>query len=904
MRDWREEVRQRLRGARLGPAAEAEIVEELAQHVEDRFTELRAQGVSEEEAELTAYAELEEDGVLGPRVRAATPRAASPPVPVGAESLRGRIASVWDDVRFGARLLRRAPAFTAVAMLVIALGIGANTAIFSVINSVLLRPMPGVESPGELTAVYTSDYSGPRYGASSYPDFEAIRDAGVFASVAAHAPRPFSLVMGERSERVLGEAVSANYFSVLGVRPAAGRFFLAEEGGAPNTSSAVVISEALWREHFGGSRDAIGEALRLNGQVLTIVGIAPEAFRGSMRGIRVDAWIPLSAPEAILGYDLSSLGNRGLMLTGRLPAGTTVAAAQARLNVIASQRFAAYPDFWTDINNQARVLTVLDESAARVPRQMRSAILGLFGLLMTVVGIVLLIACTNVANLMLSRASSRRAEMGVRIAMGATRGRIVRHLLAESLLLAGLGGAAGVLLAYWLTSSINAISLPVPIPFALDVALDVRVVAFAAAITVATGLLFGLLPAIQASRAPAPMLRGSGYSGAPRMRLRNALVVVQVAASLVLLVGGGLFLRSLVAAQRVDVGFDPDNMALVGFDLETEGYSTEAAQRFYTDFEERVRALPGVTAVTMAEMVPLGMGWARRGIAVQGYTPAEGEDMEVPFNGVGPDYFDAMKIPMARGRGFTRADRDGAPPVVVVNESFARRFWPGEDPLGKGVSMNGTDGPFGEVVGVVRDGKYRSLTEEPVPYIYYPHLQRPTTSMTVQIRTGGDPSALVPALRREVRAAAPNLPMPSITTLRQHIGLATLPQRIAAIMLAALGALALAISVVGLYGVVAYAVTQRTREFGIRMALGALTTDVRTMVIKQGVTLALIGTAIGTVIAIFLARLIRGMLLVPPVDAVTFIAVPLLLTAAAALASYFPARRATRVSPVTALKGE
>ena len=904
MRDWREEVRQRLRGARLGPAAEADIVEELAQHLEDRFAELRGSGVGDAEAERIAYAELEEEGVLAPRVRATAPRSAPPPVPVGMESLRGRIASVWDDVRFGARLLRRAPVFTAVAMLVIALGIGANTAIFSVINSVLLRPMPGVESPGELAAIYTSDYSGPRYGASSYPDFEAIREAGVFASVGTYSPRPFSLVMGERSERVLGETVSANYFNVLGVQPAAGRLFTADEAGAPGTSSSVVISEALWREHFGGSRDAIGQPLRVNGQVLTIVGVASEAFRGSTRGIRFDVWIPLSAPEPIIGYDLASLGNRGLMLTGRLPAGTTVEAAQARLNVIAAQRFAAHPDFWTDVNNQARVLTVLEESDARVPQQMRSTVLGFFGLLMSVVGIVLLIACTNVANLMLSRASVRRAEMGVRIAMGATRGRIIRHLLAESLLLAGLGGVAGILLAYWLTSSVNAISLPVPVPFALDVALDGRVVAFAAGITLATGVLFGLLPALQASRAPAPMLRGSGYSGAPRMRLRNALVVVQVAASLVLLVGGGLFLRSLAAAQRVDVGFDPDNMALVSFDLETEGYSTEAAQRFYVDFEERVRALPGVTAVTMAEMVPLGMGWARRGIAVRGYTPADGEDMEFPFNGVGPDYFDAMKMPMARGRGFTRADRDGAPPVIVVNESFARRFWPGEDPLGKGVSMSGSEGPFGEVVGVVRDGKYRSLTEEPTPYFYYPHLQRPATGMTVQIRTGIDPASLVPALRREVRAVAPNLPLPSITTLRQHIGIATLPQRIAAIMLAALGTLALAISVVGLYGVVAYAVTQRTREFGIRMALGALTTDVRTMVIRQGVTLALIGAAIGTVIAIILARLIRGMLLVPPVDAVTFIGVPLLLTIAAALASYFPARRATRVSPVTALKGE
>jgi predicted permease len=580
-------------------------------------------------------------------------------------------------------------------------------------------------------------------------------------------------------------------------------------------------------------------------------------------------------------------------------ANTTIEAAQERLNVLASQLHSEYPALWTDVNNRPRVLTVLPESAARVPRQVRGPVLGMAALLLTVVAVVLLVACSNVANLLLTRASARRGEMGIRLALGATRGRIVRQLLAESVLLASIGGMAGVLLAVWLVQSLDRI----PLPITMDVALDGRVVLFAVLITLVTGILFGLAPALHGSRAPAPLMREGARAGS-RSRMRNVLVIVQVAASVVLLVGGALFLRSLMAAQRIDIGIDTANMALMSFGLQTEGYSAERAEQFYAQLQEQVAALPGVTSVTLAQRVPLSGSFARRGIVVDGYTRAEGEDMEVNFNSVSPGYFDAMGIRLVRGRGFTSADRPGTPDVVVVNEAFARRFWPGRDALGQRIGLRGPEGPRAEVVGVVPDGKYRSLTEQPLPYLYYAYLQQPSPSMMLQVRTAIDPASISAALRARVRALAPSMPVPEITTLRSEVGMATLPQRIAAAVLALLGALALGIAAVGLYGVVSYVVVQRTHEFGIRTALGAAAGDVMRMVVLQGLRLALTGVVIGAALALVLARFLGTMLLVSPADPLAILAAATLLTGVAALASWLPARRATRVDPLTALRAE
>lgn len=947
MPDWHEEVRRRLEPARLGGAAESDIVEELVQHLEDRYLDLRSRGATDAEARRIALLELEGDQSLGRRVGRAK-RARPEPVVLGADpvagagrevasgssgrgsgpasapmsssgggsggmasngaggvlaNLRDRVAGgVLADLRVGLRMLARSPGFTVTATVVIALGIGANTAVFSVVNSLLLRPLPGVEAPGELAFVYTSDFSGPIYGASSYPDVEAMRESEIFAGVAVYSPSQFSVALDERGIRAMGEVVSADYFDVLGVRPAAGRFFHAAEAGAAVSAPVMVVSHDFWQSRLNGAPDVIGRALRVNGQTLTIVGVAPPEFRGMLRGIRIDLWVPTSS-SVVAGREFTNRGNRGFLTVARLDDGTTIEAVQGRLNILARRLHAEYPRVWTDVANRARVLTVLPESASRVPPQVRGPVLGMVALLMVVCGVVLLIACSNVANLLLTRASARRAEMGVRLALGATRGRIVRQLLAESVLLAAIGGVAGVLLAIWLTQSLARVQLPVPVAFTLDVALDTRVVLFAAAITVLTGILFGLAPALHGSRAPAPLMREGSRSGT-RTRVRNTLVVVQVAASVVLLVGGALFLRSLLAAQRIDIGINTDNMVLVPFDLRTENYAPERAQQFYEQLQERVAALPGVTSVTLAQRMPLGGGFARRGIVVDGYARREGEDMEVNFNVVSPGYFEAVGIDLVRGRGFTPADRVGAPEVVVVNEAFARRFWPGVNAIGKRVGLSGPDGPRAEVVGVVPDGKYRSLTEEPLPYLYYAYLQQPSLSMMLQVRTAIDPANLTGALREQVRALAPTLPVPDITTARSQVALATMPQRIAAAALAALGLLALAIAAIGLYGVVSYVVVQRTHEFGIRTALGAAAGDVAKMVVMQGLRLAITGVVLGSVVALLLARLLGAMLLVSPADPLAIAAAAALLIAAAGLASWLPARRATRVDPLTALRAE
>jgi predicted permease len=901
MRDWRMEVRRRLASGGLPGAAEADIVEELAQHLEDRFTELRARGTNEADAERMVLEELEDETSLGESVRG-TAGTTVAPVPIGIDVRESRLQGMVSDVRVGARMLRRAPGFTIVATLLIALAIGANAAIFSVLNAVLLRPLPGAADPAQLVAVYTSDFSGPRFGASSLPDVEAMREADVLAGLAAYSPRPFSVSIDGRAAQLLGEVVTPDYFQVLGVRPAAGRFFVADEAGAPGTSSVAVISHAFWQNRLHGAPDVIGRELRVNGLVLTIVGVADPAFQGMLRGVRGELWVPTSAPAALVGTHLDSRGSRGMLVIARLGGDATVAAVQQRLNALAARLHAEFPAAWTDVNDRSRVLTVLPESEARVPRAARNTVLGMFALLTVVVAVVLLIACSNVANLMLTRASARRAEMGVRIALGATRGRIVRQLLAESMLLAGLGGSVGLLLAWLLTRALASVRLP-GVPLALDVAPDGRVVVFALLVTLITGVLFGLVPALHASRAPAPLMK-DGLRAGVRMRTRNVLVIVQVAASVVLLAGGALFLRSLMAAQRVDIGIEADGMALMDIDLATEGHSPEQAQQFFTQLRERVAALPGVTSATLAQRVPLGMGWARRSIVVEGYTPGPGEDMEFPFNAVSDGYFEAMGIPLLAGRGFTPADRAGAPQVVVVNETFARRFWPGGGALGARIGLLGPEGPRAEVVGIVPDGKYRSLTEDPTPYFYYPWAQLPASAMVLQVRTGLDPARIASSLRAEVRALAPGIAMPEVVTLRSRVALATLPQRIAAFALGILGVLALGIAAIGLYGVISYVVVQRTREFGIRTALGADPGAVRRMVVGQGVRLAIIGIVIGTAASLGLARLLRSMLLVSPADPPALAAAAAVLALVAVLASWIPARRATRLDPLLALRSE
>ena len=812
------------------------------------------------------------------------------------------------DVRLAARVLVKSPGFTGVAVLSLALGIGANTTIFSLLNALLLRPLPG-RDPARLATVYTSDYSGPLYSASSYPDYLEFRSQSrTFEGLAAYGMQPLVLSDAGESRRVLAQLVSGNFFDVIGLGAAYGRTILRAEE-TPGRHAVVVLSDAFWRSRFGADPAAVGREVALNGRPFTVVGIAPPGFAGMMRGLSVDVFVPLAMRAELGAGSLAERGDRGLMLIGRLRPGVGTEDARADLAVIARRLHASYSDNWTDRLGEPRAVSVLPEEASRVLPQVRGPLSGFLGVLFAAVGLVLLLACSNVASLLLARASARRREIAVRMALGARRGRLVRQLLAESLLLACGAGALGVALAALSLRLILAFQPPLPVSLALGLELDRRVLLFALVLSIATSVLFGLWPALRASSAsPIESLtaRGADSPGRRRFAARDALVVAQVAGSLVLLIGAGLFLRSLANAKAIDPGFDPNGVLVLSIDLGAQGYDAARGARFYAALQERLLGLPGVEAASVTSALPLSLGGERRGLRIVGYEPGPGEDMEVHSSFVGSGYFQAMRTPLARGRGFEASDGPGAPGVVIVNEAFVRRYWPGRDGLGSRLVAGDSSGDVPlQVVGVARDGKYTSLGEEPTPFVFYPHRQLHRAEMSVVVRAQGDPAALVPAVRREVAALDGTLPVYDVKSLVAHLGTALFPARAAATLLGLTGALALLLAAIGLYGVLSYAVALRTREIGVRVALGAQRADVMALVVGRGLRLAGTGVAIGLAMALGVTRFLSFLLYgTSPLDAPTFAAVPALLLAVALLAAWDPARRALRVDPAVCLREE
>ena len=813
-----------------------------------------------------------------------------------------------NDLRFALRQLLRSPGFTIVAVLSLALGLGINTTIFSVVSGLLLRPLP-VADPERLAAVFTSDFSGPAFGGSSYVDYTDIRDrARGFEALAAVWTEPINLSSTGGAEVVAGQFASGNFFQVVG-RPAAhGRLLqpVDDRAGAP---PVVVISHGLWRRRFGSDPGVIGQVVGVGGQQATIAGVAPEEFTGIVRGLRVDIWVPFAFYQVIHpGTDeLTSRGARGLSIVGLLRPEVPPRLAQAELRTLAAQFQSAYPDAWTDVRGTARRLTLVPESELRVLPQIRGGVLGGSALLLGVAALVLLIACANLANLLLARAAARRREIAVRLSLGAGRARLVRQLLTESVLLAGAGGVLGVVVALWGTDLISKIQVPGPFPIDLAFAPDFRVLAFALAASMLTGVLMGLAPALQASRPDMVSALRDDATGVARTRLRSAFVVAQMAMSLVLLVAAGLFIRSLQNANSIDPGFTARRALLLGVDLSLVGYDDDRGRTFFRSLRERLAALPGAENVSLTTIVPLGMNSARRSLSIRGYTPAPGEEMEFHVASVGPQYFETMGVELARGRGITEQDRREAPGVVVVNESFARRFWPGQDPLGKEIGLEGDEGPWSTVVGVARDGKYTSRGEDPKPFYYIPIDQMYRSSAVFIVRTAAaaDPRSLAGPARAAVADIDPTVPILEMRTLAENLDLSLLPARIASVMLGGFGLLGLALASIGLYGVMSYVVGQRTREVGIRMALGAQRRDVLALVVGYGARLIGIGLVIGLVLALVLSRLVRGFLHgLSPMDPVTYAAVALLLGMVALVASWVPARRATRVDPMTAMRSE
>ena len=816
------------------------------------------------------------------------------------------------DAQYGLRMLAKNAGTTAVVILSLALGIGANTTIFSVVNSLLFRP-PAVEQPGLLVDVWLHNKKASGllngYYGLNFPDFAYYRDHNsVFSGLAADAGDGTTLIWSRdgQGEALQGLLVSANYFSVLGVKPQLGRTFLPEEDKPGVAQPVAMVSQAFWRERLGGDPSALSKPMMLNGHTYTVVGVVPASFHGVMIGSAPDVWVPMGMQPAVLpGADLTSRSSYWLEAYGRLKPGVTRPQAQANLLVLSGQVAHSYPNTNKDIEALAYPATL-------IPGPFRGFLSIITAALMAVVGLVLLIACANAANVLLAQASGRWREMAVRSALGATRWRLVRHSLTESVLLGCFGGVAGLLLAAIAAPLLLRLKPP-GIPVSLEIPVDWRVLTFTLAVSVLTGVIFGLAPALRASRLDlvSSLKEGTPASGRGKSRLRSVLVTVQVSVCLVLLIGAGLCLRSLVNAQSIDPGFDVNNALVASLDVEAFGYHEARGRAFYKDLLDRVAALPGVRAVSLADMLPLGTANRTEGVTIEGSpAPRPGEPgPAVDDVFVAPGYFRAMGMPLLRGRDFTARDIQGAPRVVIINDAMAARFWPHQDPLGRRVITGGQEGPGGrqasEVVGVVKTGKYRTLGEDPQPFMYKPCWQNYVPQVRLVVRTQADPASVIAGMRRAVQALDPNLALYDVETLKQLMLLPLFPAHATGLLLGVFGGLALLLATMGLYGVMSYLVAQRTREVGIRMALGARGTDVFKLVLGTGMRQTLAGIVIGLAGALAVTRLLASLLYgIRPTDVVTFAGVSLLLVGVASLASYVPARRATRVDPMVALRHE
>lgn len=808
------------------------------------------------------------------------------------------------DLRYALRQLVRRPVFTLVALFTMALGVGANTAIFSIVNAVLIRPLP-VEKPDELVDIYTLDGDETFYNPHEYPDYlEISADRETFTDVIAYAADFVNLTAGTESEVLFGEMVSGNYFEVLGIPAARGRTIQSGEDDLPGTA-VVVISDGLWKRRFGGDPGVVGKTLTLRGMPFEIVGVAPDWFKGVWVGFTVDVWMPASATTYMdptsTGLDVRS--GRNWLVKGRLHPGVSAEQAQVRMDLLAS-RLQALPDFPVD-----RTFHVIPTKDVRLHPNIDGVMLPVAALLMTVVGLLLLIVCSNLANLLIARALGRRREIAIRLAVGAGRGRLVRQLLTESLVLAVGGGALGLLLAWGITTAIVRFQPPILISLSLDLGLDATVLAFTFGVAVLAGLLFGLAPAIQATKPqliPAlkdlPSSIGTRYH---RFGLRNALVVVQVAISMVLLVGAGLFVRSLISAQSIDPGFESENAAIITLAPGLTGWEAERRRTALDEVRERIAALPGVESVAMASRLPLGAAISTNEIFPVGVDVNLESPPSVDVTYVSEGYFRTLDVPILEGRDVADTDDENAPLVVVISEATAARHWPGESAVGKAVRLGGPDTDVRTVVGVARDTKVRTLGEATRPFVYIPSRQGNESFMSVVARTSGDPASLLMPIRREVEAVEEGLPVMELKTMTEHLGLMLFAPRMGGILLALFGGLAALLATVGLYGVVAYTAARRTREVGIRVSIGATPLDVIRLVVGQGAVLVGVGAAIGLALAFVATRPLGSMLYgVSVSDPLVFGGVALLLVGVGLAATLVPALRASRLDPIRALRYE
>jgi predicted permease len=814
----------------------------------------------------------------------------------------------WTDLRFAFRVLYKSPGFTAVAVLALALGIGANTAMFSVFNGMLWRPLP-VKDARSLVVVVTKSREVMFPLNLSYADMQDYAQLkNVFASLLAYTNMPVSFGAQGRPERAWTEVVSGNYFSAMGLQPATGRLLAPDEGWVPNKDPLIVLSYAFWQRRFGGDRGVIGQTVQVNNHPFTIIGVAPENYVGAYYWLQPDFFFPLSAVGLVDPSSADVLTNRKaayLRVLGYLQPGVTPQQAMAAAEPIDRRLAQDFPD-----SHKGFTLQVMRELSAR-PEPAIGGFMSTAALVfMMLVGLVLLIACANVANLILARANGRRKEFATRVALGASRWRMARQLLTETLLLACFGGIFGMLLARWAAVGLTTIRIPTDIPLHLfDLRLDWRIFGFTFLAALLTGLFAGLVPALQASRTDlADTLKAGGRSGgasAGHHRFRNALVVSQVAVSLLLLACAGFFVRSLQNSAHVDMGFRVDHTLMMSMDLGLQGYSEERGQQFFKQLTDRLRSVSGVRDAAVSSYIPMGYDNSMTNIFPEGQAMDDKSKTETAFDDiVQPSYFRAAGTPVIQGREFTDADTATAPKVAIINDTFAKKIWPGENPLGKSFRTQ-KDGPAIQVVGVTRTGKYLFLYEPPQPYVYFPLAQRYSASANLFVYTENDPRQMVSAVRDQISALDANLPVYAVTTMETHVqyGKPLMPARLGAMLVGAFGLLGLVLASVGVYGVVSYSVSQRTQEIGVRTAMGAQRSHVLKLILKQGMGMALIGTGVGLVLALALFRALGALLYgVKSFDPLTLSSVSLLLLLVAFVASYIPAVRATHVDPVVALR--
>jgi predicted permease len=811
------------------------------------------------------------------------------------------------DVRLGFRTLLKAPLFTIAVVLTLGLGIGANAAVFTIVNRLLLKPLP-VRDPGGLYVLAVQHEGNQDPHNVSWLDYEDYKNrSGAFEELAAYDVNFVGLSTNNRAERITVTYVTSNYFSMLGVTPALGRLLQPGDATVPGADPILILGHSYWKKRFNGDPSLVGRTVIVNGKPFTVAGVVPASFEGVYALVEFDAYLPLSMlPVDDYKNMTTKRDEHALHVIGRLTSGLGRGQAQAAVSVLATQLETQFPD-----TNKTVHARIIPERLARPEANSADQTPVVAGVFLVLVGLVLLVACVNVINLIMVRATVRQREIAVRAALGAARVRLIRQMLTESVILALLGGLAGAVVGRVCASLIGSIKLPGDLPFRFDLAFDWRVFGYIASVALASGIGVGLLPALRASRADLnSVLRegGRGTSGGARQLARSVLVVAQVAVSLVLLIAAGLFVRSVQSAESIDLGFDPSHVLNATMDVAQQGYDETRGQAFYDELLRRAKRIPGVEGASLAYSVPLGYYNASAFLEIEGQPPStKARRPAGGYNLVSPEYIQTIKPRLLRGRFIAAQDDIRGRRVAVVNEFMAKHFWPGQEAVGKRFRSTDLKNDWLEIVGVVQDSKQNGLFADPASYFYVPLAQQYNSQRVLQLRAAGDPAALAPLVAREIRALDPDLPIFDVTTMERMIqgpnGFFLL--RMGALFGGALGLLGLVLALVGVYGVVSYAASQRTQEIGLRMALGASRAEIMRLVLGRGLVLVGVGVAVGIAAALSVSHLVANLLFsVSPVDPATFIGVPLILAVMALAASYVPAFRATRIDPAVALRGD